>query len=253
MTVKLENTKKAEALFYGWQETIIYSCLQGIMGTVYADHSEKPQSAMAFLGDFCFFAGIPNKELVLYQPEDSGRFLIMVPQSEQWAGLIAGSYGGRARRIMRYAIKKEKDIFDKSKLELAAGSLPKGYSLKMIDEELFCRCKAYEWSRDLVSQYGEYQMYKKLGIGVVAMKGQKIVSGASSYSSYKDGVEIEIDTHKDYRRKGLAYACGAKLILACLEKGWYPSWDAHNKASVALAEKLGYHFDHAYTAFEIEK
>ena len=87
----------------------------------------------------------------------------------------------------------------------------------------------------------------------MAMKGQKIVSGASSYSSYKDGIEIEIDTHKDYRRKGLAYACGAKLILACLEKGWYPSWDAHNKASVALAEKLGYHFDHAYTAFEIEK
>ena len=51
--------------------------------------------------------------------------------------------------------------------------------------------------------------------------------------------------------KGLAYACGAKLILECLEEGLYPSWDAQNKWSVALAEKLGYHFSHEYVAYEI--
>jgi hypothetical protein len=31
----------------------------------------------------------------------------------------------------------------------------------------------------------------------------------------------------------------------------HPSWDAYNRWSVALAEKLGYHFDHEYTAYEI--
>ncbi|MDD6328823.1 MAG: GNAT family N-acetyltransferase, partial [Lachnospiraceae bacterium] len=31
----------------------------------------------------------------------------------------------------------------------------------------------------------------------------------------------------------------------------YPSWDAQNKWSVGLAEKLGYHFSHEYTAYEI--
>ena len=65
------------------------------------------------------------------------------------------------------------------------------------------------------------------------------------------GIEIEIDTREDHRRKGLAYACGAKLVLECLEKGLYPSWDAQNKWSVALAEKLGYHFSQEYVAYEI--
>lgn len=55
----------------------------------------------------------------------------------------------------------------------------------------------------------------------------------------------------DQRRKGLASVCGAKLILECMKRGLYPSWDAQNKGSVALAEKLGYHFSHEYVAYEI--
>ena len=75
--------------------------------------------------------------------------------------------------------------------------------------------------------------------------------GASSYSTYDKGIEIEIDTREDHRRKGLAYACGAKLILECQKRDLYPSWDAQNKSSVALAEKLGYHFSHEYVAYEV--
>lgn len=79
-----------------------------------------------------------------------------------------------------------------------------------------------------------------------------IVSGASSYSAYRGGIEIEIDTKEEYRRRGLALACGAKLILECLDRGLYPSWDAHNRCSAALAEKLGYRLDYAYDAYEIQ-
>ena len=55
-----------------------------------------------------------------------------------------------------------------------------------------------------------------------------------------------IDTRENHRRRGLAYVCGARLILECLDRGLYPSWDAQNKASVALAEKLGYHYSPMY-------
>ena len=83
-------------------------------------------------------------------------------------------------------------------------------------------------------------------------KGEELVAGASSYSSYRGGIEVEIDTREDQRRRGLAYVCGARLILECCSRSLYPSWDAHNLWSVALAEKLGYHFDHSYTAYETE-
>ena len=68
---------------------------------------------------------------------------------------------------------------------------------------------------------------------------------------YKNGIEIEIDTHSDYRGQGLASVCGAQLILEYLDRNLYPSFDVHNKISLALAEKLGYHFDKAYPVYEI--
>jgi len=88
-------------------------------------------------------------------------------------------------------------------------------------------------------------------LGAVVLKNGELVAGASSYSRYREGIEIEVDTRKDHRRKGLAYVCGARLILECLERGLYPSWDAQNMWSVELAKKLGYHFSHVYTAYEI--
>jgi predicted GNAT family acetyltransferase len=68
---------------------------------------------------------------------------------------------------------------------------------------------------------------------------------------YGGGIEIEIATDPGYRRQGIALACASRLILTCLERGLYPSWDAANMASVRLAEKLGYHFDYAYPAYAV--
>jgi RimJ/RimL family protein N-acetyltransferase len=36
-----------------------------------------------------------------------------------------------------------------------------------------------------------------------------------------------------------------------MDKGLYPSWDAANRTSVALAEKLGYHFDKEYVTYAV--
>ena len=83
------------------------------------------------------------------------------------------------------------------------------------------------------------------------IKDGRIVSGASSYSRYNEGIEIEVDTVPDERRKNLATIVCAALILRCLDENLYPSWDAQNINSVHLAEKLGYEFDHEYVAYEV--
>ena len=165
--------------------------------------------------------------------------------------MIEQVYGDHAKKVIRYAIKKEPDVFDEEKLQVIVNNLDPEFELKLIDEQLYRECLKEEWSRDLVSQYFDYEQYREIGLGVVALDGQKIVAGASSYSSYRGGIEVEVDTRKDYRRRGLASACGARLILECRRRGWYPSWDAQNLWSVALAEKLGYHLDHEYVAYEV--
>lgn len=121
------------------------------MGSIFVDDLERPHSAMAFLGNFCFLAGEPLAELALYKPADS---------------------------------------------------LAVGYSMQMIDERLFQECKDNGWSRDLVSQYADYEMYQQLGLGVVVLKDEEIVAGASSYAGYKSGIEVEIDTKREYRFEG---------------------------------------------------
>ncbi len=252
MLYELTDTNHAAALFGNWEETFIWSCLQGIMGKIYADDLDAPATAMAVLGDFTFVAGKPETEFIAYRPDECKKnFRIIVPQNESWKNKIIDFYGEKAKLITRYALKKEPHVFDKKKLEDAVASLPKPYTISMINKQLYHMCKTETWSTDFVAQFPDDETYNKLGIGAVICKENRIISGASSYSRYNDGIEIEIATREEYRRQGFAYLCGAKLILECLKRNLYPSWDAHNKASVALAEKLGYHYSHSYEAIEV--
>lgn len=249
---KCLDPKKVEALFNGWEETMIYSYLQGCMGECYIDNIENPQSAQICIADFCFFAGIPNIEFVKNIQND---FVIVVSQNKEWANLIKQVYGQRATLRERYALKKENNIFNQAYLENLVTKLQPCFEIRMIDESLYHQILSSECVQlhDLCAQFESYEEYRMHGLGVAILKDHRIIAGASSYTYYRNGIEIEIDTVSKYRRQGLAQVCGAKLILECLKRNLYPSWDAHNKISLALAEKLGYHFAYAYPIYEIMK
>ncbi|MGN0337002.1 MAG: GNAT family N-acetyltransferase [Lachnospiraceae bacterium] len=252
MVYKITQKQNAAALFEGWQESMIWSCMQGVMGELYADDPQHPTSAMVWLGDFCLFAGETSDELARFQLAHPKRsFMIMIPQTEEWGRMIENCYGERAKKVTRCATKKERDSFDRVALQGMVDRLSPEYSLRMIDRKLFDLCSQIPFSEDFVAQFADYEMYQRYGLGVMIFHDGEPVAGASSYSAFEGGIEIEIDTKAEYRRRGLATVCGAKLILECMDRGWYPSWDAQNPWSLALAEKLGYHFDREYTAYEI--
>ena len=248
MVYELTDPSCAECLFTGWHETMITSCLQGVMGKIYVTDPGEPAAAFAWLGCFGFFAGEPDRELVAHQPGD---FLILSPQNEQWAQLIEQVYP-EARKTVRYAIRKD-TRFDVAALRRNVSLLPAGYELRAIDAALYHQCLADPMTRDFVSVFRDEEAYLRDGRGVVLLKDGRIVSGASSYSRYREGIEIEVDTLPQERRKHLALISCSALIVRCLEEGLYPSWDAQNKESVHLAEKLGYMLDHSYTVYEVEK
>lgn len=249
--LKPSQTKIIADLFQDWNETMIQTYLQGYMGEAWADRVANPQSAQIVVGDFCFYGGFPDRELVEHIPSDfvSDDFL-MIAQSLQWEKMIEQVYGEKAEKIPRYAIKKD-TVFNKEKLQAYIDSLSSDYEIHKIDRVLFSLILEENWSKDLCSNFISYEQYENWGIGYVVLYQGKIVCGASSYTIYDKGIEIEIDTKEKFRRKGLALACASKLILSCLEKGLYPSWDAANLHSVALSEKLGYVFEKEYNCYAV--
>lgn len=234
-------------LFAGWQQTMIWSCVQGCMGAVYARQGGKPEAAKAVVGGFCFFAGKPDQELMEYK---DAAYEIMVPQNKEWEAAIEGIYGNRVCRKSRFATKKQPGIWNRSVLESMAEKLPEGMVIEKIDRKLYDRVMALDWARDLAANFKSWHEYEQHGLGMVVLYQGEPVAGASSYTYYRQGIEIEIDTRVDQRRKGLARACGARLILECLDRGLYPSWDAHNRESIQLAGQLGYQFDCEYPIYE---
>ena len=81
----------------------------------------------------------------------------------------------------------------------------------------------------------------------------RFVSGACSAAVGGGKFEIEIQTHQHFRRRGLARAVAAALILYGLEHGLEVCWDAANEPSSALARQLGFHPTGKYEAYRLKQ
>lgn len=264
MIYELIETGRASALFAGWQDSVVWSALQGDDGKNICGFSGKTGEWCCYAWRFLLPEWKPESEVISGALANSAsEEVILVPQNDDWAQMIVECYGEKAEKAPRYAIKKEPGIFDLEKLLKVTEKLPKEYEMRLIDQSLFEICRDTQWSKDLTANYESYSQYKEYGLGVCILTGGEVVAGISSYSGYgrrsdenlgcHGGIEIEVVTREDYRRKGLAYIGAARLLLECDKRGLYPNWDAANKMSVGLAEKLGYHFSHEYVVYKVKK
>lgn len=237
-------------LFAGFPQVMVRACLEGSMGDVLVDRPDHPQSALARVGKqawFGFLAGQPNLDLI---ETCRGLDIILVPEHEGWSQLIVANYGSAAQTFERYAMELIKSVDTRYLTDLVQ-HLPHGFTIKPIDETLYQLCLSESWSQDLVANYDDFAHYQAVGLGMAILDGEKVVAGASSFASSRKAIEIEVDTHPAYRRRGLARVASASLLRACLKRGIEPSWDAHNLASLKLAEQLGYQLTKTYKAHEI--
>ena len=187
--------KRLTALFEGWEETMVWSCLQGVMGR--GTVSRDGCAGMIVSQDFTFLAGKPDQTLLEQAPGP-----ILIPRTPDWEPVIEAFFGERAVKELRYAIKKEPGIFDRARLEGFAAALPEGYALRLIDEAMVPVLLSEEWSRDFCAAFDSPADCCRRGVGVVALYEGVPVAGAGSYCVYRGGIEIEIDTRADHRRKG---------------------------------------------------
>ena len=144
---------------------------------------------------------------------------------------IENIYQNNIVKAQRYSIKKEVE-FNRDKLNDMINELPRNFKLIKINEKLSDRIKKEKFINITDD-------YEKNGIGYCCMYENEIIGVASSNIFYKDGIEVNIKVKENYRRKGIATAMGAKLILDCLKENKKISWDAANMNSVSTSSKIG--------------
>lgn len=256
IALKKGQEQQIQFLFQYTDETLVLSFLQGHMGSGWCDQIENPTCAQIIIGDFIFFAGDYQSSVapLLVQnlpPSRGNEWILMIPENEGWEVLIESCYPSQSHRFHRFATKKD-TIFDQERLQSFTDQLPEEYQLVRMNKPLYYKCQEIPWLKDLCSQFPTAEDYLARGIGFCVLQGDNIVGGVSSYTIYSEGLEIEIDIAKEHRRKGLATTCAARMILECLNQGKYPSWDAANEKSIALAKKLGYEFSNEYVTYAVE-
>jgi len=249
-----EARRCAAPLFANVQDVAVWSALEGCMGHLWTLGGDAPRAALCESGDFLFLGGAADEPetralLEAWRSERAGRFIILAPCQPACGDLIADVFGKTARHAQRYAFHKGGERFEH--LETFVQAAPADVELRFFDRGLYALALASGWSRDFCSLFDSAEDFLARGIGVAALKNGELVGGASSYLRSQRCIEIQVETRADMRRQGIAAACCAKLITACLERGLYPSWDAANRESARLAKRLGYRESHTYDVWEL--
>ena len=244
--------QKLVPMFEKIDSTIVLSYLQGHMGTAWVDDLENPTVAQISVGIFVFYAGNSNlkeaEELLFNLPD----FTLAIVDSDEWKKRIETVHSGAIEKFQRYRFKKNPEHLDRAHIEDLMSSLPKGYEIMKVDKNIAQSSSFNELSEDFTSQFDSIDDFINRGIGYAILHEGKIVSAATSFSIYDEGIEIEVASNSDHRRKGLATIVASALILDCIERGKYPSWDGANSESVELAKKLGYVFLESYDTYFID-
>lgn len=244
--------KKLISMFEKIDSTIILSYLQGHMGTAWVDDLENPTVAQITVGIFVFFAGNPETkeaEELLYNLPD---FTLAIVDSDEWKNRIETVHVGSIEKFQRFRFEKNPEHLDRKHIQNLLSTLPEGYEIKRIDKKIAKEPSFHELSEDFVSQFDSIDDFINRGVGYAILNEGQVVSAATSFSIYDDGIEIEVASHPNHRRRGLATIIASTLILDCLERGKYPSWDGANEESVKLAQKLGYKLKGSYDTYFIE-
>lgn len=219
----------------------------------FVDHLEKPNIILFLCQQWvCYVAGDSQaenlKEFLAKIPEKA---LIYVPSQEwelslkaHWTNLV---YSPRTE----FSAKK----LSLQRIRRLLTLLPKGFQMRKVDVEIAKKVLTQNFSDHwvgVITYLGSPEKFVEEGVGFCIQEKEKIVSIVMGYRAslpITQCMELDVATHPDYRRKGLATIVGAKLIEYCLERVIEPHWDAANPLSVKLAQKLGFTDPEPYNCY----
>ena len=125
--------------------------------------------------------------------------------------------------------------------------VPAGMELRRLDRDLIMRT---QWGPDDVKFYGGLDAWEQACFGFCLMQGEEILSEATvGPAALRQLREPGVITHEDHRGKGYGTMVSARLVQEIESMGGVTYWNCakQNMASAAIARKLGYTVERAFS------
>lgn len=239
--IEIIDRDKIMPMFEFCNDSTLLSYSEGILGKGYSEKNENPAWAAVVAGDLCFVAGQPcNIEGLSDIIKNIGRNVVVIPQSESWQDKL-NEYGCNLVQTTRHMLKAP-EHFDLEKLEKLSSEVGKieGAELVKVGKKEYNILKDCKWENSFVANFKNCEDFVLHGLGYVIKINDEIAAGATTFAYYSRGVEVQIATNPKYQKMGLATICSAAFIIECVQRDLKPHWDAANKISLKIAEKMGY-------------
>jgi len=126
--------------------------------------------------------------------------------------------------------------------------IPKGYQLRKVDVSFWNMLLEGNFENEdllktrLLESWYSFEEFMNKSIGYCVTLENRIVAVIVGTASFHNVISIDIETEKEHRRKGLAYAMTVEFISNCLRNEFTPQWDCveSNSNSYNMAKKLGF-------------
>ncbi|GAA0764683.1 hypothetical protein GCM10008908_00150 [Clostridium subterminale] len=231
-----------------YDTVVMKSILEGHSGHAYSDSKTKPTVSRLDSGAYTILGGNPNSiaaiELVRHAP-----ISVVTPENKIWEKLLYNEFKDRISyqpfdKLLPYSLSKEY-------LFKLAINIDDDYKILRIDKELANQLPIDINNNYFFEHFCSIDDFLTRGIGFCVKYNNRIISAVTSMAASEKMINIEIETHSEFKNKNLGTAVSAKLLLYCLENDIEAQWLSANDISEKLALKLGYIKAEFYKTFLI--
>lgn len=239
--------------------TFAYAVIDGkVSGSIYVDDTEHLNSVFIGTRSGIYFivGSAKNEEFnqffqdYFYENKkgNHARFTLF-SSSKDWDVVIGTRLMNELNHLRRKSFTFDANSFPNTNIQLS-----EKYVLRKIDKQIV----------EVSPEYGPFYYkeywdsvsnFLKHGIGYCILYQGDVACECKSIYVGGNRAEIDIQTEKDHRGKGLAFAIAHVFIKKCLKNKITPKWDcdSDNLASQKLAEKLGFQASRAYSIYSKRK
>lgn len=224
------------------QNYIAEAIIEGTFGKIWTDNDENPNVAVltALDGKLHIFGGDASHPAAREYVQNLKWFTMLLVGAEGWKELFFDVLEGKVLAFPRHAFSSAS--LSATHLQNLRDGLAPEFTLEKLTlnrmQSLYE--KKESWREDQFFGFKDAQDFIQRGTGYCALYEGEVVCLAAAGTASSSGIEVQVDTHPKFYRRGLATATSAALLADCLSQGIDANWDAANPDSAGLARKLGY-------------